>query len=145
MRITREPSTHALRCACVAITIAASAGCATSDPSPAPIEPAAKPPANQPVSRAAAPSPPRVARVPEAVRNGVRAPIKSVESRAILAQLIPRGVTDREGWAADIHDGLAAMQLVHTPENFCAVIAVTEQESSFRADPSVPGLSKIAW
>ena len=32
-----------------------------------------------------------------------------------------------------------------TTENICAVLAVTEQESTFRADPSVPGLSSIAW
>src|SRR5690349_12016120 len=118
MPISRFKSTHALRCACVAITIAASAGCATSDPSPAPVEPTAKSPANEPVSRAAAVPPPRVARAPEAVRNAVRAPIKAVESRAIIAHLIPRGITDREAWAADIHDGLAAMQLAQTPETF---------------------------
>jgi Protein of unknown function (DUF1615) len=141
----REPCTDALRCACVAIAIAASAGCATSDPSSVLIEASAKSSPNEPATRAAAAPPPRVARAPEPLRNAVRAPIKSVESRAILVHLIPRGITDREAWAADIHDGLAALQLAHTPENFCAVIAVTEQESSFRADPAVPGLSKIAW
>ena len=31
-----------------------------------------------------------------------------------------------------------------TTQNLCSVLAVTEQESTFQADPSVPGLGKIA-
>ena len=37
------------------------------------------------------------------------------------------------------------LEIAPTAENFCAVIAVTEQESGFRVDPPVPGLSAIAW
>jgi hypothetical protein len=37
-----------------------------------------------------------------------------------------------------------AQDLAPTTENICSVLAVTEQESGFHADPSVPGLAKIA-
>jgi hypothetical protein len=52
---------------------------------------------------------------------------------------------DRAGWAADVHAALATLELPSTPQNLCAVLAVTEQESGFRADPAVPGLAAIAW
>jgi hypothetical protein len=32
-----------------------------------------------------------------------------------------------------------------TPDNICAILSVTEQESGFRADPPIPNLAKIAW
>jgi len=67
------------------------------------------------------------------------------ESRALISQLLPSSVADRGAWATDIYAAFAAMQIAPTPENICAVVAVTEQESSFRADPTVPGLSVIAW
>jgi hypothetical protein len=37
------------------------------------------------------------------------------------------------------------LKLKPSADNICAVIAVTEQESSFKANPAVPGLSRIAW
>ncbi|HSB99867.1 MAG TPA: DUF1615 domain-containing protein [Burkholderiaceae bacterium] len=67
------------------------------------------------------------------------------EARAAIQRVLPPHVDDRAGWAADIHAALATLELPSTPENLCAVIAVTEQESGFRADPSVPGLPAIAW
>ena len=60
-------------------------------------------------------------------------------------RLLPPNTDDRAGWAADIHAALATLELPSTPDNLCAVLAVTEQESSFRADPAVPGLPAIAW
>jgi len=67
------------------------------------------------------------------------------EAREALLRVMPTGTEDRAGWAADIHAALATLELPSTPENLCAVLAVTEQESSFRADPAVPGLPAIAW
>lgn len=66
------------------------------------------------------------------------------EARRALMPMLPRDIADRAGWAADIHAALATLNLPSTPENLCAVLAVTEQESGFRADPAVPGLADIA-
>jgi hypothetical protein len=72
-------------------------------------------------------------------------PLTAVEGRALVSKLVPAGVSDRSGWATDIYAAIAALDIAPTPEHACAIIAVTEQESGFRADPSVPGLSAIAW
>ncbi|MBE7416503.1 MAG: DUF1615 domain-containing protein [Ideonella sp.] len=67
------------------------------------------------------------------------------EARAAILRVLPASTTDRTGWATDIHAALSALELPSTPQNLCAVLAVTEQESSFQADPVVPGLPAIAW
>jgi hypothetical protein len=64
--------------------------------------------------------------------------------RARVELLLPRGVRDRAGWATDIQVAFAALKLDPNDSNLCAVLAVTEQESTFSADPEVPGLAKIA-
>lgn len=66
------------------------------------------------------------------------------EAREAIVRLLPPGTDDRAGWAADIHAALATLELPSTPVHLCAVLAVTEQESGFRADPAVPGLGAIA-
>lgn len=66
------------------------------------------------------------------------------EARAAILRVLPPRQPDREGWAADVHAALAALELPSTPERLCAVLAVTEQESGYRADPAVPGLAAIA-
>lgn len=65
--------------------------------------------------------------------------------RATIARSIPAGVADPAGWAADLYAAFAVQAVEPTAENICAAIAVIEQESSFRVDPVVPGLPKIAW
>ena len=67
------------------------------------------------------------------------------EARDAIIRLLPPNTEDRAGWAIDIHAALATLELPSTPDNLCAVLAITEQESSFRADPAVPGLPAIAW
>jgi len=67
------------------------------------------------------------------------------QARAFIATLLPPAATDRPGWATDIYAAFAAMNIPATPQNLCAAIAVTEQESSFRADPAVPNLPTITW
>ena len=62
-----------------------------------------------------------------------------------IAQLLPPSLPDRTGWAADIYAAFATQGIAPSLENVCAVLAVTEQESSFRADPAIPGLPAIAW
>ena len=66
------------------------------------------------------------------------------EAREAILRVLPAGTDDKVGWAADIDAALSSLELPSTPENLCAVIAVTEQESSFRADPAVPNLPSIA-
>ena len=65
--------------------------------------------------------------------------------RAAIVRSLPAGIADRAGWATDLHAAFAVQEIEPTPENVCAVVAVIEQESSFRIDPVVPGLPKIAW
>jgi Protein of unknown function (DUF1615) len=72
-------------------------------------------------------------------------PLTPAEARAMITKAIPAAANDRTGWAADIYAAFASLDIPVTPERACAVIAVIEQESSFQADPAVPGLPQIAW
>ncbi len=67
------------------------------------------------------------------------------DARVLIASHLPPSVADREGWAADIYTPMAVLDIPVTPDNVCAIVAVTEQESGFRADPAIPNLPKIAW
>ena len=66
------------------------------------------------------------------------------QARARIVQLLPAKTADRQGWATDIYAAFSAQGLYPSDENLCSVLAVTEQESTFQADPPVPGLATIA-
>lgn len=61
-----------------------------------------------------------------------------------IVQRLPATLVDRAGWAADIQTALSVQGIAPTPENLCAVLAVTEQESGYQADPPVANLPVIA-
>ena len=69
---------------------------------------------------------------------------KPAEVRAQIVRLLPASTVDRPGWATDIYAAFAALNISPDQSNLCAVLAVTEQESTFVVDPPVPGLGKIA-
>lgn len=64
--------------------------------------------------------------------------------RAQLVRLMPATVTDRQGWANDIYVAFADRELEASDSQLCAVLAVIEQESTYRADPPVTGLATLA-
>ena len=71
-------------------------------------------------------------------------PIDPDVARRQIERLLPNETTHRAAWAVDIFAAFEALNLKPTNENICAVIAVTAQESTFQATPSVPGLPAIA-
>lgn len=64
--------------------------------------------------------------------------------RAEIVRLMPAKVENAQGWAIDIFAAFEALRIPPTSEHICGVLAVTEQESSFQADPPVPELPAIA-
>jgi hypothetical protein len=71
--------------------------------------------------------------------------VHTATSRELIDRSLPRNVTDRSGWAADIDAAFRAQALPPSRENLCAVVAVIEQESNFQVNPIIPGLPAIAW
>jgi hypothetical protein len=78
-------------------------------------------------------------------RANAPVPLTPAQARALISTLLPSNTGDRSGWATDIYAAFSALSIAPTPENICAVVAVTQQESSFQADPPVPQLGAIAW
>jgi Protein of unknown function (DUF1615) len=74
-----------------------------------------------------------------------RPPPRTPESiQAEIQALIPSTVSQRAAWAVDLQLVFAALKIDPSRPNVCAVLAVTEQESTFSADPAVPNLPKVA-
>lgn len=63
----------------------------------------------------------------------------------MVASYMPASVADKDGWAADIYSAVAVLEIPVTPDNICAILSVTEQESGFRVDPVIPNLPALAW
>lgn len=78
---------------------------------------------------------------PSGPQRNVRHP---EEVRAQIVRLLPSGTRDAQGWATDIYAAFSALRLAPDDSNLCAALAVIAQESSFHADPVVPGLAAIA-
>ena len=74
----------------------------------------------------------------------LQAPSRPADVRAEIVRRIPAHVPARGDWAADIHASFLAQDIEPGPENICAVLAVIEQESGYRADPPVANLPRIA-
>ena len=72
------------------------------------------------------------------------APARPEDVRARIVKLLPQNAVDRPGWAIDLYAAFDALRIEPSVDNVCAVLAVTEQESNYRADPTVPGLGRIA-
>ena len=72
-------------------------------------------------------------------------PSTAESSRDLISRSVPIGAADRDGWIEDILAGFTALSIRPTREKACAIVAVIEQESSFRVDPVIPGLPAIAW
>jgi hypothetical protein len=140
------------------ISLALLAGCATgnapveSRPSPRlpqpveptlPARPLPAPDIPRPIPQTVPATPPVAQKPPQ-----IAAPATYLgehEGRALVARFIPPGAKDRDGWSADIFTAFSTLRIPPTPDNICAAIAIIEQESSFQADPAVPGLSQIVW
>ena len=69
--------------------------------------------------------------------------LPEAEVRKRIVQLIPAYAKDRQGWADDLHTAFRTLEVPHATQTYCAAIAIIEQESSFQADPTVPGLPAI--
>jgi len=79
----------------------------------------------------------RAAQPPRVEKRAIRGP-------ALIEQLLPQRLSDRSGWAEDIDAAMSALGVEPNAANACAVIAIIEQESSFRVDPAIPGLPEMA-
>lgn len=74
-----------------------------------------------------------------------RQPQRAPESiQADIQALIPARVAQRAAWAVDLQLVFAGLKIEPTTDHVCAVLAVTEQESTFNPDPPVPNLARVA-
>ncbi|MDO8207072.1 MAG: DUF1615 domain-containing protein [Gallionella sp.] len=121
--------------------IALTAGCAAT-PEQATPQPAAPPPAKVERAKPAVPPPAKPVAKPPVIATTPIA-LSDREVHELVLKLLPGRLKDKEGWATDLQTAFKALQIPPAASNFCATIALIEQESSFQADPVVPGLPAI--
>ena len=119
-------------------------GCASlQDKIPPPATAQPKAPVAAPTAKqTATPAP---AKVPASRPVSTPAPVILSEAQIneLVLKLLPPPLKNKQGWASDLQSAFKALQVPSNPENYCAAIAIIEQESSFQADPVVPGLPAI--
>lgn len=71
-------------------------------------------------------------------------PALSLEQTTQLIKTAEPNVREPSAWATDLLTVLKEHNLDQSRENICAVIAITDQESGFVANPAVPNLGKIS-
>lgn len=69
--------------------------------------------------------------------------LSSTEIQNRVLRLLPSGVKQPELWAADLQSVYQTLGIPNAASTYCATIAIVQQESSFNAQPVVPGLAKI--
>lgn len=67
-------------------------------------------------------------------------------ARALVQnKLLPTSVRDKAGWSQEIVGAFTGLHLPYRADLLCAAMAVIEQESTWQADPVVPGLGEMVW
>ncbi|MDO9054570.1 MAG: DUF1615 domain-containing protein [Gallionella sp.] len=124
------------------VLISLTGGCASFSDKALP--PAAEPAKAKPaISKPPAVSAPAVTpAIPRATAPAPTAPTDS-QSRSLVLKLLPAKLKDKDGWADDLQSAFKALQIPPSIENYCATVAIIEQESSFQANPPIPGLPAI--
>lgn len=67
------------------------------------------------------------------------------QARALLQQLLPANIKERDAWRNDILSAFTGLKIPYEAQYFCAAIATIEQESSWQSDPIVANLDQIVW
>lgn len=75
--------------------------------------------------------------------NATQEELEAGEARALAQRIVPKA-RDGWGWAADVTAALRENGINPTRSNFCSVMAVIGQESTFTANPEVKGLGAMA-
>jgi hypothetical protein len=69
--------------------------------------------------------------------------LSAPEAVALARRIVPPA-KNPEGWGKDVYHALERNSIAPRASNFCAVMAVIEQESTFTANPQVKGLGRMA-